>query len=66
VNEKLRQGLFFPSLLERRRPVDQALFAVVMEAYLQGIARSSCGNGLATNGGSVGSHVPLRALSLPS
>lgn len=33
---KLRHGSFFPSLLERRRPVDQALFAVVMEAYLHG------------------------------
>jgi putative transposase len=30
---KLRAGSFFPSLLERRRRVDQALFAVVMEAY---------------------------------
>jgi putative transposase len=29
---KLRAGSFFPSLLERRRRVDQALFAVVMEA----------------------------------
>lgn len=28
---KLRNGSFFPSLLERRRRVDQALFAVVME-----------------------------------
>jgi len=28
---KLRQGSFFPSLLERRRRIDQALFAVVME-----------------------------------
>ena len=26
---KLRTGSFFPSLLERRRRVDQALFAVV-------------------------------------
>jgi putative transposase len=33
---KLRAGSFFPSLLERRRWVDQALFAVVMEAYLHG------------------------------
>ena len=33
---KLRSGSFFPSLLERRRRVDQALFAVVMEAYLHG------------------------------
>lgn len=35
---KLRQGSFFPALLERRRRVDQALFAVVMEAYLHGVS----------------------------
>src|SRR5690625_2753672 len=34
---KLREGAFFPSLLERRRRVDQALFAVVMEAYVHGL-----------------------------
>ena len=33
---KLRAGSFFPSLLERRRGVDQSLFAVIMEAYLHG------------------------------
>lgn len=35
---KLRAGTFFPTLLERRRRVDQALFAVVMEAYVQGVS----------------------------
>jgi putative transposase len=30
---KLRKGSFFPSILERRRRIDRALFAVVMEAY---------------------------------
>ena len=35
---KLRAGSFFQSLLERRRRVDQALFAVVMEAYLHGVS----------------------------
>jgi putative transposase len=30
ADPKLRSGSFFPSLLERRRRVDQALFAVVM------------------------------------
>ena len=35
---KLRAGSFFPSLLECRRRVDQALFAVVMEAYLHGVS----------------------------
>jgi putative transposase len=33
---KLRAGSFFPSLLERRRRIDRALFAVVMEAYVTG------------------------------
>jgi putative transposase len=33
---KLRTGSFFPSLLQRRRRIDQALFAVVMEAYVTG------------------------------
>src|SRR3954451_7036785 len=35
---KLRAGSFFPSLLERRRRVDQALFAVIMQAYLEGVS----------------------------
>src|SRR3954471_14539692 len=35
---KLRTGSFFPSLLDRRRRVDQALSAVVMEAYLHGVS----------------------------
>ena len=35
---KLRAGSFFPVLLERCRRVDQALFAVVMEAYLHGVS----------------------------
>jgi transposase-like protein len=33
---KLRTGSFFLSLLERRRRVDQAPFAVIMEAYVTG------------------------------
>ena len=35
---KLRTGRFFPSLLERRRRIDRALFAVVMEAYVHGVS----------------------------
>ncbi len=35
---KLRKGTFFPSILERRRRIDRALFAVVMEAYLHGVS----------------------------
>ena len=32
---KLRKGSFFPAILEPRRRIDQALYAVVMEAYVQ-------------------------------
>lgn len=35
---KLRTGSFFPSILERRRRIDRALFAVVMEAYVHGVS----------------------------
>lgn len=35
---KLRSGSFVPSLFERRRRVDQALFAVTMEAYVHGVS----------------------------
>jgi putative transposase len=35
---KLRSGSFFPSLLERRRRIDRALFAVVMEAWVHGVS----------------------------
>ncbi|GAA2002820.1 IS256 family transposase [Catenulispora subtropica] len=38
---KLRTGSFFPSLLERRRRIDQALFAVIMEAYVHGVSTRS-------------------------
>jgi putative transposase len=42
---KLRRGSFFPSLLERRRRIDRALFAVVMEAYVHGVVPSVRGAG---------------------
>jgi putative transposase len=35
---KLREGSFFPSLLQPRRRIDQALWAVVMEAYVHGVS----------------------------
>ncbi len=38
---KLRKGSFFPELLEPRRRVDQALYAVVMEAYVNGVSTRS-------------------------
>ncbi len=38
---KLRRGSFFPSILEPRRRIDQALYAVVMEAYVNGVSTRS-------------------------
>jgi transposase-like protein len=38
---KLRRGSFFPELLEPRRRIDQALYAVVMEAYVNGVSTRS-------------------------
>ncbi|MFI1294480.1 transposase, partial [Streptomyces sp. NPDC020792] len=38
---KLRSGSFFPSLPERRRRIDQALYAVIMEAYVHGVSTRS-------------------------
>jgi putative transposase len=35
---KLRKGSFFPAILQPRRRIDQALYAVVMEAYVQGVS----------------------------
>ena len=35
---KLRAGSFLPSFLEPRRRVDQALYAVIMEAYINGVS----------------------------
>ena len=38
---KLRKGSFFPSILEPRRRIDRALWAVVMEAYVAGVSTRS-------------------------
>src|SRR5919197_800227 len=35
---KLRNGSFFPALLEPRRRIDRALWAIVMEAYVHGVS----------------------------
>ncbi len=41
IPPKLRAGSFFPSLLERRRRIDRALHAVIMEAYVHGVSTRS-------------------------
>jgi putative transposase len=38
---KLRNGSFFPAILQPRRRIDQALYAVVMEAYVNGVSTRS-------------------------
>jgi putative transposase len=38
---KLRRASFFPVILEPRRRIDQALYAVVMEAYVAGVSTRS-------------------------
>ncbi len=38
---KLRQGAFFPEILQPRRRIDQALYAVVMEAYVARVSTRS-------------------------
>ncbi|WZU35969.1 IS256 family transposase IS1553 (plasmid) [Rhodococcus ruber] len=38
---KLRKGSFYPSILEPCRQIDQALYAVVMEAYVHGVSTRS-------------------------
>ncbi len=35
---KLREGSFFPALLEPRRRIDRALWVVIMEAYAHGVS----------------------------
>jgi putative transposase len=51
---KLRSGSFFPSLLERRGRIDQALFAVVMEAYVTGTSTRKAGDLVAALGAGSG------------
>ncbi len=51
---KLRQGSFFPSILERRRRIDRALFAVVMEAYVHGVSTRKVDDLVAALGATAG------------
>jgi len=63
---KLRAGSFFPSLLERRRRVDQALFAVVMEAYLHGVSTRKVDDLVQALGADAGISKPRSPGSAPS
>jgi len=41
---KLRHGSFLPSVLEPRRRIDQALHAVILEAYVNGVSTRRAGD----------------------
>jgi putative transposase len=51
---KLGEGSFFPSLLERRRRIDRALYAVVMEAWVHGVSTRKVDDLVAALGGTSG------------
>src|SRR5487761_1815825 len=48
---KLRQGSFLPSLLEPRRRIERALWAVIQEAYVHGAATRKGDDLVAAMGG---------------
>ena len=51
---KLRKGSFFPSVLERRRRIDKALYAVVIEVYVHGVSTRKVDHLVAALGVDVG------------
>jgi putative transposase len=63
---RLRTGSFFPSLLERRRRVDRALFAVVMEAYVHGVSTRKVDDLVKALGATRGSRARRSRASAPS
>jgi putative transposase len=55
---KLREGSFFPALLEPRRRIDRALLAVVMQAYVHGTSTGSPNRHQVPQGVLAGTAVP--------
>jgi len=51
---KLTKGSFYPSILQPRRRIDQALYAVVMEAWIHGVSTRSVDDLVAAMGISSG------------
>jgi transposase-like protein len=51
---KLRRSSFFPSILELRRRIDQALYAVVMKAYVHGVSTRAVDNLVGALGATAG------------
>ncbi|BBX28702.1 hypothetical protein MALV_38270 [Mycolicibacterium alvei] len=63
---KLRAGSFFPSLLERRRRIDKALHAVIMEAYVHGVSTRNVDDLVAALGVGSGSRSRRSHASAPA
>ena len=63
---KLREGSFFPALLEPRRRIDRALLAVVMEAYVHGTSTRKVDDLVKALGSTAGSPSPRSAGSAPN
>ena len=63
---KLREGSFFPALLEPCRRIDRALLAVVMEAYVHGTSTARSTTWCARSGSMLGSPSPRSLGSAPS
>jgi putative transposase len=63
---KLREGSFFPALLEPRRRIDRALLAVVMEAYVHGTSTRKVDDLVKALGWTPGSPSPRFPGSAPS
>ena len=61
---KLRTGSFFPSLLHPRRRVDKALYAVICQAWIEGVSTRKAWRPGAGPGQRVG-HQPLHGLKDP-
>jgi transposase-like protein len=63
---KLRHGSFFPALLEPRRRIDRALWAVIMEAFVHGVSTRKVDDLVAALGIDAGVStvtLPLRVMS---
>jgi Transposase, Mutator family len=52
----LRKGAFFPSIVEPRRGIDEVLYAVVIEASVNGVSTRSVDDLV----GALGRHLPPR------
>jgi transposase-like protein len=59
---KFRRGSFFPEIPEPGRRIDQALYAVVMEAYVNGASTRAVGDLMAAMGINTGTTSSSRSV----